>query len=145
MRERHHIRKFTPEQIDLLAANPFTLNVTCYRISYTLEFKNLFLSHHENGETVRDIFSTLGYDPEVLGDSRMYSFAHSLLNKVEAGEPLTEGPAHKHVEKPVNTDYNAMPSQQSVASMQRELTYLRQQVEFLKKISQLDTTKKSGT
>lgn len=145
MRERHHIRKFTPEQMEALAANPFTLNVTVYRISYTLEFKNLFLSHYENGETVRDIFRTLGYDPETLGDSRIYSFAHALLNKVEAGEPLTEGPARKPVEKPVNTDYNTMPSQQSVASMQRELTYLRQQVEFLKKISQLDTTKKSET
>lgn len=145
MRERHHIRKFTPEQMEQLAANPFTLSVTAHRISYTLEFKNLFLSHYENGELVRDIFKQLGYDPEILGDSRIYSFAHALLNKVEAGEPLTEGPAHKPATKPVNTDYNTMPSQQSVASMQRELTYLRQQVEFLKKISQLDTTKKSET
>ena len=145
MRERHHIHKFTPEQMEQLAANPFTLNVTVYRISYTLEFKNLFLSHYENGETVMNIFRTLGYDPETLGENRIYGFARDLLNKVEAGEPLTEGPAHKPATKPVNTDYNTMPSQQSVASMQRELTYLRQQVEFLKKISQLDTTKKSET
>lgn len=145
MRERHHINKFTPEQVEQLAANPFTLNVTVYRISYTLEFKNLFLSHYENGELVRDIFKQLGYDPDVLGDSRMYSFSNALLNKVEAGEPLTEGSAHKPAEKPLDTDYNTMPAQQSVSSMQRELTYLRQQVEFLKKISQLDTTKKSGT
>ena len=131
--------------MEQLAANPFTLNVTVYRISYTLEFKNLFLSHYENGETVMNIFRTLGYDPETLGENRIYGFARDLLNKVEAGEPLTEGPAHKPATKPVNTDYNTMPSQQSVASMQRELTYLRQQVEFLKKISQLDTTKKSET
>ena len=75
----------------------------------------------------------------------MYSFSNRLLNQVEAGEPLTEDSVRKPAEKPVNTDYNTMPAQQSVASMQRELTYLRQQVEFLKKISQLDTTKKSET
>ncbi|WP_026670813.1 HTH domain-containing protein [Butyrivibrio sp. AE3006] len=143
MRERHHINQFTPEQIELLAANPFTLSVTAYRISYTLEFKNLFLSHYENGELVRDIFRELGYAPGILGDSRMYSFSHKLLSDVEAGKPITEGSVRKPAEKPVKTDYNTMPAQQSVASMQRELTYLRQQVEFLKKISQLDTTKKS--
>lgn len=145
MRERHRINQFTPEQVEQLAANPFTLSITTYRISYTLEFKNLFLSHYENGELVKDIFRQLGYDPDVLGDSRMYSFSHKLLSDVEAGKPLTEGPAHKPAEMPVNTDYNTVPAQQSVASMQRELTYLRQQVEFLKKISQLDTTKKSET
>lgn len=145
MRERHHINQFTPEQIELLATNPFTLSVTAYRISYTLEFKNLFLSHYENGELVRDIFRELGYDPDILGDSRMYSFSHKLLSDVEAGKPITEGSVRKPAEMPTNTDYNTMPAQQSVASMQRELTYLRQQVEFLKKISQLDTTKKSET
>ena len=145
MRERHHIHKFTQEQVEQLAANPFTLSVTVHRISFTLEFKNLFLSRYENGESVKDIFVALGYDPDVIGYNRMYSFSNRLLNQVEAGEPLTEGSARKPAEKPVNTDYNTMPAQQSVASMQRELTYLRQQVEFLKKISQLDTTKKSET
>ena len=145
MRERHHIHKFTQEQVEQLAANPFTLSVTVYRISFTLEFKNLFLSRYENGESVKDIFVALGYDPDVIGYNRMYSFSNRLLNQVEAGEPLTEDSVRKPAEKPVNTDYNTMPAQQSVASMQRELTYLRQQVEFLKKISQLDTTKKSET
>lgn len=145
MREHHHIHKFTQEQVEQLAANPFTLSVTVHRISFTLEFKNLFLSHYENGESVKDIFVALGYDPDVIGDNRMYSFSNRLLNKLDAGEPLTEGSVRKPAEKPVNTDYNTMPAQQSVVSMQRELTYLRQQVEFLKKISQLDTTKKSET
>lgn len=39
-------------------------------------------------------------------------------------------------------DYNTMPAQQSVAAMQREITYLRQQVEFLKKITELDKGRK---
>ena len=39
-------------------------------------------------------------------------------------------------------DYNTMPAQQSVAAMQREIAYLRQQVEFLKKITELDKGRK---
>lgn len=146
MRERHRISQFTEEQLKDLAANPFTRSVTSYRISFTLEFKNLFLSHYEQGELVRDIFNSLGYNPDVLGDGRMYSFCNKLLKKVEAGEPLTELSTTRKsssVEKPDFVDYNILPAQQSVAAMQRELTYLRQQVDFLKKISQLDTTKKS--
>lgn len=145
MRESHHLSTFTPEQMAKLAANPFTQHVSAYRISYTLEFKNLFLAHYEQGEPVKQIFIDLGYDPEILGDNRIYDFSCKLLHKVEAGELPTEESPRKAQEKPTSVDYNTMPAQQSVAAMQRELTYLRQQVEFLKKISQLDTTKKSET
>ena len=44
--------------------------------------------------------------------------------------------------RPVNVDYNTLPAQQSVAAMQREIAYLRQQVEFLKKITELDKGRK---
>ena len=142
MRKRRHITRFTPEQVIELSKNPCTKYVTPCNISYTLEFKNLFLSHYEAGERAKDIFLELGYDPNVLGDSRIYCFAYELLNRIEKGEPLTETPYIRSVEKPANVDYNTLPSQQSIAAMQRELTYLRQQVEFLKKISQLDTKKK---
>lgn len=144
MRQRHRIKKFTPEQVEVLAANPFTRNVTVYRISYTLEFKNLFLARYEGGESVRDIFNDLGYDVSVLGDSRVYSFSNDLLKRVEAGEVLAEDSPKKELEKPVNVDYNTMPSQQSVAAMQREIAYLRQQLEFLKKITELDNSGKSS-
>lgn len=143
MRKRHHTIRFTQEQMNLLEANPFTLKVSETKISYTLEFKNLFLSLYEEGATVKDIFQRLGYDIDVIGEGRMYSFCNRLLNQLDAGIPLSEDVSKKHVSKPMSIDYNTMPAQQSVAAMQRELTYLRQQVEFLKKISQLDTTKKS--
>ena len=142
MRKRKSRHRFTPDQVIELTRNPFTKHVTPCTISYTLEFKNLFLSRYEAGVRAKDIFIELGYDPNVLGDSRIYCFAYELINKIEKGEPLTEIPYTHQVEKPANVDYNTLPSQQSIAAMQRELTYLRQQVEFLKKISQLDTKKK---
>ena len=81
----------------------------------------------------------------MLGDNRIYGYYRRLRKRLESGKGLTEVSGNTKLEAPKNTDYNTLPAQQSVASMQRELTYLRQQVEFLKKISQLDTTKKSET
>ena len=134
MREKHPIKKFTQEQMETLAANPFTYKINAYRISYTLEFKNLFLTRYEAGEGVREIFESLGYDTDLLGDSRIYCFAYKLSKQAESGQLLTETPPAVKKEKPVKVDYNTMPAQQSVAAMQREIAYLRQQVEFLKKL-----------
>lgn len=137
--------RFTPEQKEILEANPFTYKVNFRKISYTLEFKNLFLARYEAGESVRDIFESLGYDTKILGDNRIYGFANNLMVKATAGELLTETPSTTKQEKPVNVDYNTMPAQQSVAAMQREISYLRQQIEFLKKLTELDSGKKSRT
>ena len=134
MRGKHPIKKFTQEQMEILAANPFTYKINAYRISYTLEFKNLFLARYEAGESVREIFEALGYNTDILGDSRIYCFAYKLSKQAEAGQLLTETTPTTKQEKPVNVDYNTMPAQQSVAAMQREIAYLRQQVEFLKKL-----------
>ena len=85
------------------------------------------------GEGVQEIFESLGYDIKILGDSRIYCFAQKLAAKAEAGEVLTDTPMPSEQKRPV-VDYNTLPAQQSVAAMQREIAYLSQQVEFLKKL-----------
>ena len=143
MGKKHNIKKFTPEQIAILAANPFTYKVNAIRISHTLEFKNLFMSRYKTGyETMIEIFESLGYDVDILGHNRIYNFADRLAKKIESGEMPTETPPTVKQEKPVNIDYNTMPAQQSIAAMQREIAYLRQQLEFVKKIIELDKDKK---
>lgn len=140
MRTIKHPSRFTTEQIEILAANPFTFKVTPRHIWFTLEFKNLFLARFEAGETSMEIFIGCGYDPDILGDNRIYGFPRTVRKQLASGKPLTEGPA-RQADKPERIDYNTMPPQQSVSAMQREITYLRQQVEFLKKITELGNGK----
>lgn len=142
---KYHHRKFTPEQIEILSANPFTSKVDLHHIWFTLEFQNIFLTRYEQGESSAEIFADFGYDIDVLGKNRVYNYPKLLYNRLESGKPLTEVHGHTKVSAPENIDYNTMPSQQSVAAMQRELKYLRQQVEFLKKITELDNDKKPKT
>ena len=140
MRTIKHPSRFTTEQIEILAANPFTFKVTPRHIWFTLEFKNLFLARFDAGETSMEIFISCGYDPDILGDNRIYGFPRTVRKQLASGKPLTEGPA-RQADKPERIDYNTMPPQQSVSAMQREITYLRQQVEFLKKITELGNGK----
>ena len=142
MRSRGKRLKFTDEQVKELSENPFTSNVNYYQIYHTLEFQNLFLARYEKGESSVDIFESMGYDVSILGDNRVYGYAGRLRRRLESGRELIEVHGKTKAEIPQRTDYNTLPSQQSVASMQRELRYLRQQVEFLKKITELDNDKK---
>lgn len=145
MRRRGKRIKFTDEQIKELSENPFTSEVTYYQIYYTLEFQNLFLARYEKGESSVEIFESMGYDVSILGDNRVYGFAGGLRRRLESGRELIEVHGNTKLEAPQKTDFNTLPAQQSVASMQRELRYLRQQVEFLKKITELDNDKNQRT
>ena len=145
MREPKHRRKFTPEEIEILSSNPFTKRVDLHRIWFTLEFQNIFLARYEQGESSAEIFADLGYDIKILGRDRVYGYHKVLRYRLDKGLSLTETPGATKIGKPENADYNTMPAQQSVAAMQRELKYLRQQVEFLKKITELDNDKKPRT
>ena len=142
MRLQHKRTTFTAEQIKQLASNPFTYRVDAHRILFTLEFKNLFIARYETGDGCKQIFSDYGYDVAVLGDNRVYGFARRLMAQIDAGIPLTETPTNEILEQPKRVDYNTVPVQQSVAAMQREIAYLRQQVDFLKKLTELDNGKK---
>lgn len=66
--------KFTDSQIEELKANPYTLTVTTNQITFTREFKILFWSDYQNRMSPRSIFQKYGYDPEVLGRSRITGF-----------------------------------------------------------------------
>ena len=94
MTNYHCPTRFTPEQMKILSANPFTYKVSAICIHYTLEFKNLFLAHYEAGEPVKDIFAAFGYDPAILGDNRMYAFARRISKQAKEGKVPKIGRAH---------------------------------------------------
>ena len=138
MAQYHHIKIFTSEEMEILAANKFTARVTPRQISYTLEFQNLFLvMYDEQGKNCAEIFTELGYDVEILGKSRVHTYPKLLREKLKNTGNLRKK-TREIVTPPINIDYNTMPSIKSVAAMQHELLYLRQQLEFLKKITDLD-------
>lgn len=67
------------------------------------------------------------------------------LKQAKEGKVPTEDSSSVKIQKPAKVDYNTLPAQQSVSAMQREIAYLRQQIEFLKKITELDNDRKPRT
>ena len=130
------ILKFTPEQMRALASNPYTAGVDFRYIWFTEEFMKLFLERYENGESSHEIFASCGYDTEILGMNRIYNFprrAMSLLGIKRKRQVFTGMGGMVGAGGPQDADYDTMPIGQSVLDMQRELEYLRKQVQFLKK------------
>ncbi|WP_342746181.1 HTH domain-containing protein, partial [Trichococcus palustris] len=66
---------FTPSQVQILKENQYVKNVSDKSITYTDEFKRHFISETLNMKTTKQIFIEAGFDPEMIGDDRIKSFA----------------------------------------------------------------------
>ena len=124
---------FSVYEIAVLRENPYTHEVRQKQISFTAEFKEIFWSRYQAGEYIPGIFESLGYDPNILGIGRMYSLAANLRKCAAEGRAFTSG----YTRRASKGTKEVGKSEPDTTVMQHELTYLRQQVEFLKKITEL--------
>ena len=134
---------FSPEEVVSLRNNPYTLKATEKTITFTLKFKEVMLDGLQQGKSPEIIMQGLGYDPAVIGDSRVKGIAYHITKEAESPEGLHEGrrtPARAVTEEEVAS---SAPSR-SLRRLQAEVSYLRQEVEFLKKIMQAGNGAKRG-
>ncbi len=136
--------KFTKREIQLIKNNPYTYHVTEAQICYTKEFKEEFWRRYQTGETPRVIVEALGYDPDMIGQSRINGLQINITKqaKREIGFTQGKGPGRKRKLQRELYDVEQKPTEETIVKMQHELLYLRQEVEFLKKITSIKDTKK---
>ncbi|MBQ7883651.1 MAG: transposase [Phascolarctobacterium sp.] len=137
-------KHFTKEEIESLKQNPFTYKVTENVIGFTVDFKELFWTYYKGGMRPMEIFVRTGYDPSVLGERRIGNFAHKLREAMKSGKGFNISNGRGLKPKPKPKKYDEMLPEVAIASMNYELKYLRQEVEFLKKLYALETRKKQG-
>lgn len=69
-------KKFlTSHQQTELKMNPYVKAVSDKAITYTDEFKRLFIAQSETGKLPREIFEEAGFDVEVIGITRVHKAA----------------------------------------------------------------------
>ena len=131
---------FTPDEIMVLSSNKDTAKVTESQIKFTDDFKDDFWRLYLTGMSVKSIFSTLGYDPDLLGTKRTDGFVYNLRKRFLTDEQRHNSQARTSITKrpPTEIDYSQMHSTDAMRAMQTELQYLRQEVDFLKKLYALD-------
>jgi transposase len=64
---------FTHKEIEILSQNKYVNAVSTKGITYTDEFKRIFIEENDNGKTSREIFEEHGFDIEMLGKDRVIS------------------------------------------------------------------------
>ena len=125
---------FTMEQLEQLRSNPYTYKVTSRKIFFTAEFKEAFYQKRQAGLTLKETLLELGYDPEVLGEKRIDGLSHMINKAVREGKSFTEGIKPR---KSILDEKCPELTRENFLKMQHELLYMRQELEFLKKISSL--------
>ena len=125
-------KKFTREQMEQLRSNPYTYKVTTCQIFFTAEFKERFYQLRQEGLLLNEVITMLGYDPDVLGEKRIDGISHLINKAVREGKGFQEGVAPRT--SILDEEYPEL-TRENFLKMQHELLYLKQEIEFLKKIS----------
>ena len=138
------MKEYTKKELKELNENPYTLKATKNKISHTAEFKRVFWTKYQAGETPRKILTDLGYNPNMFGQKRIDSLVQHIKKQhikkqALSGNGFTEGTNRtKRVKIVSNEEFTP----ESFAQMQHEVLYLKQEVEFLKKIIKETNTKR---
>ena len=129
-------KRFAPEEIRHLRANPYTRCVTADTISYTLAFKEAFWVLSLQGYTGSAAFRKPGYNTEVLGFERVHNTTKRIRREARSPEGLHES-TRGGVRLQRATTPAGSPSDEAARRMQREILCLQQQMAFLKKVMKL--------
>ena len=132
-------RDFNKEEIESLRLNPYTFSVSPKTIYFTIEFKKEFWKRMNSGIRPQQIILDLGFDPEVLGITRIEGLRQTVKKQGKEAN-FREGQLGLMTAHP---DYSKIPDNQKLLAMETELYYLRQELEFLKKILKVGNGPKS--
>ena len=120
-------RLFTQKEITLLENNIYTYSVSESMFKFTDDFRDDFWRLYLTDMSVKEIFRTLGYDPEMLGTKRTDGFVYNLRKERLTDEQrLNSISRTSKVRRPSsNIKYSDMKSKEAVKAMEIKLTYLR--------------------
>jgi len=125
---------FTEEQQIELRKNPYIKKVSAKSITYTKEFKEKFHEEYRAGKLPSQILSDMKIDPQMLGKRRRDGF----VAKMKIYESRLEGfedTRKNHSGRPATKQLTDI---EKIKHLERKITYLNQENEFLKKNAQMD-------
>ncbi len=124
-------RKFTEQEMLTLRNNKYVLDVSPSIVHFSAEFKKLFWEELSKGRLPREIVSTLGIDPNILGIQNKWSENHDWkLSKKGNGfrdlNTYAQGNGY-------------LSAENRIKYLEMQLAYKDQEIEFLKKIVSLNS------
>lgn len=140
------MKEYTAKEMKVLKSNPYTFKVTKNRLYFTAEFKETFWNGYQAGVTPRKLLEDMGYDLELFGQKQIDSIVQRIKKQAQGGYGFTQGEnrtRRKKDEGLKTEDISDVPSE-TMKQIWNEVKYLRQEVEFLKKIVKTGNARKAG-
>lgn len=138
------MKEYTAKQIKELTKNPYVFKATKHKLYYTAKFKEDFWISYQAGNTPRKILTDFGFDLSMFGQKQIDSLVQHIKKQALSGNGFTEGENRQRRISIKTPSEGTLISPQSIEHMQNELLYLRQEVEFLKKIIIADNARKKN-
>lgn len=136
------MKEYTLKQIKVLQANPYTFKVTTKKLYFTAQFKEDFWVSYQAGNAPRKIMQDLGYDLSMFTQKQIDNYVQRIKKEALSGNGFKEGENRQRRVPMKEPSEEELSSPQSIERIQNELLYLRQEVEFLKKIIIADNSRK---
>lgn len=134
---------FTKREMDVIRKNPYTYSVSENTLRFTKAFKEEFWERYQKGDKPKKILRDLGYDPDMLGQNRIVSLYIQVKTEAESPEGFRDFGCKKPTILTAKDERNkGVSDNQAIRRLQHEVTYLRQEMEFLKKILKEGRSKK---
>ena len=123
-------KEFTPEELSELKKNPYVKSVTTKMVRFTVAFKEAFWEQYQAGKPPIAIVIGLGFDPKVLGESRI----NGILQHIKEASENDEGFRDVKKQSVLVEKISDLAPSKALVRMQHELEYMKQELEFIKKI-----------
>lgn len=112
---------FTPEQVEQLKKNKYVKHVSEKAITYTEEFKEVFMLEYNSGKLPSQILTEMGFDYKLLGRKRI----DNIVQRTKKQSIRPEG------FKDTRTTESGRPLERELSS-EEEMERLKQENEILK-------------
>lgn len=131
---------FTDEEINILSQNKYIKKVSTKGITYSDEFKELFIVENQNGKLPRQIFEECGFDIDILGMTRTESsgkrwrsaFRRNGVSQLQDTRKFNTG-------RPTERDLSI---EEKYEKLQARVKLLQAENELLKKLEMLERSVK---
>lgn len=127
---------FTDDEVKLLSKNKYVKNITNKGITYTDEFKQLFIVENENGKFPRQIFEDAGFNINILGMKRIKSSGNRWRSSYKYGGANGLQDTRKYnTGRPTTKNLSI---EQKYARLEAQNKLLRAENELLKKLDMIE-------
>ena len=119
-------KMFSEEEIRNLQANPYVKKVSEKSITYTQEFREIFVIEYQKGKLPTQILRAAGFDTTVLGRERIHSICTN-FRKIEARSEGLADTRKGNSGRPATKD---LSPEEEIKRLKNKIKYLKQENEF---------------